>query len=851
MKAFWPAQVSNPSPVCFRPRKQHGDIYRPCLRALLLVIVFYSFAFASSGITAWNNLTTKPNLDLIEMPDAHWVAAFDADGDGNDECFGWQSELYFVFSGDLRTNMASCWIRNIEGVSAIFGAEDSLRALTLRTLIGDTFRYYLLTCSRWTDSSACLDENKPTLVRSPERIQGHVRGDFTPALSCDVNGDSVSDLIGLVNSGKYALQPRGVRVIDGKDYSPLWERCFGQWPMDPRLLDLDQDGTPEIVVAGNSVSNGSTANGFPDSICYLFAFDLHGRDFWPPIRLGGSLTYARFAPMPNQPKVDRKLVVVTRSFQDDQPQGAMMINARSGQIIARLDHSPGFGSLMILPNTDTNARICAATVDGSILLLDDELGIRRQVTSASEEPFMLRAPMDIDNDSISEIVASRGNAVWLFTATLDSVFVHTFDAPVSGLFPMRCVSGSGCRFIIQVKEHAFSARASRIRKNLAEMVPPVVQGSVASILCLSVIFVFVQRRRYLSFLNVVFNDNSRIIIALDSQTRIFRINEGARKFFGPKAQSLMGKPLSAIDDDNRYAELIAAIRDFSGGRESSAQCELRMLHRGSPREMLLQLTRLGRGRLFTGTDIILTMQDITRVTQEKLYESWDVFWRGLAHDLKKPLAPMRLFLQDLGRRLNDKTVEIDHINARYIEPALQQLDLMTRLINRVPRATDAESAPRSRIGLDEVLTYVVSIKRSTLPEHITLNRSGSLEPAWVNGNRDDLTRVFMELIDNAVKALGTNHKGRITLSCRQDNGDARAVRVEIEDDGGGISTQLLPRIFEPGVTTGGSDHQGLGLFTARRVVTQHGGHIEVRSQEGGGTVFAVILPADGAEVPCE
>ena len=119
--------------------------------------------------------------------------------------------------------------------------------------------------------------------------------------------------------------------------------------------------------------------------------------------------------------------------------------------------------------------------------------------------------------------------------------------------------------------------------------------------------------------------------------------------------------------------------------------------------------------------------------------------------------------------------------------------------------------------------------------------------ATVMGNREDLERVIGELIDNACCAVEGRPRPLVEVSGVIVDGGVGQTRVEIRDNGKGIPADLLPRIFEPGYTTRRGDHRGLGLFTARRVITQHGGTVEVKSEVGVGTTFAVILPLMNAQ----
>ena len=113
----------------------------------------------------------------------------------------------------------------------------------------------------------------------------------------------------------------------------------------------------------------------------------------------------------------------------------------------------------------------------------------------------------------------------------------------------------------------------------------------------------------------------------------------------------------------------------------------------------------------------------------------------------------------------------------------------------------------------------------------------------VHAVRDQLLEVLGHLLRNAIQA--SQPGGAIALRVAPDPAGG-GVRLEVGDQGEGIPEEILARIFEPFFTTRGSDRAaGLGLLVCQRLVTDHGGTIEVRSREGEGTTFCVRLPVKG------
>ena len=136
-------------------------------------------------------------------------------------------------------------------------------------------------------------------------------------------------------------------------------------------------------------------------------------------------------------------------------------------------------------------------------------------------------------------------------------------------------------------------------------------------------------------------------------------------------------------------------------------------------------------------------------------------------------------------------------------------------------------------GLQSTLLLAKHLLKS-----VTVNKAfGDISPIVCSPSQ--INQVFLNLITNAAQAMG-ERPGKIMLTTR-DDGDG--VRVEVEDDGGGIPPDVLPKIFDPFFSTKEiGKGTGLGLSISYKIVQQHGGRIDVDSEIGRGTLFTVWLP---------
>ncbi|HEX5400486.1 MAG TPA: ATP-binding protein, partial [Verrucomicrobiae bacterium] len=120
------------------------------------------------------------------------------------------------------------------------------------------------------------------------------------------------------------------------------------------------------------------------------------------------------------------------------------------------------------------------------------------------------------------------------------------------------------------------------------------------------------------------------------------------------------------------------------------------------------------------------------------------------------------------------------------------------------------------------------------------------QPDTVRGDEPQLQQVFMNLLLNAIEAMGAGGVLMVATETVDDAKGARQLNIHIQDNGTGISPENLRRVFEPFFTTK-KEGTGLGLAIVKRIAQEHHGKIEVRSEIAKGSTFTLSLPVSGQQ----
>ncbi len=223
-------------------------------------------------------------------------------------------------------------------------------------------------------------------------------------------------------------------------------------------------------------------------------------------------------------------------------------------------------------------------------------------------------------------------------------------------------------------------------------------------------------------------------------------------------------------------------------------------------------------------------QDL-RVRAEK-ESAWREMARQIAHEIKNPLTPIKLTIQNLLASYEDGDTNFREQFLSGANRILDQIEVLRRIAGEFSTYARFPPARPEAVDVDELVRDVAALYSGAGGARVETDCE---TPApKVRADRDELRRALINLVTNSRQADATE----VALKIARD-GDS--VRLEITDDGTGIRPEVLDRIFEPSFTTKSSG-TGLGLPIVKRVVDDLGGTIKIESGEGNGTTVVIRLP---------
>lgn len=232
-------------------------------------------------------------------------------------------------------------------------------------------------------------------------------------------------------------------------------------------------------------------------------------------------------------------------------------------------------------------------------------------------------------------------------------------------------------------------------------------------------------------------------------------------------------------------------------------------------------------------ELEFTAQQLAKSERES---AWREMAKQVAHEIKNPLTPMKLSVQQLLRVYDPNDPKSGEKLKKVANSMIEQIDALTNIANEFSSFAKMPNPLESRLELVALIRGVAEVFR--VPGEIQLKISAKPEEIFVLADKDQFVRVFNNLIKNSIQAIPADRVGKISIGIEQKD---QKVIIKIADNGVGIEPSKVGKIFVPYFTTK-STGTGLGLAMVRQIIENHQGTIDFDTEVGVGTTFEIVLP---------
>jgi two-component system nitrogen regulation sensor histidine kinase NtrY len=329
---------------------------------------------------------------------------------------------------------------------------------------------------------------------------------------------------------------------------------------------------------------------------------------------------------------------------------------------------------------------------------------------------------------------------------------------------------------------------------------------------------------------------------VDAKGHIQTINQSAESMLSVNAEEVL---------DRHYAEFLQGdqveiVNRFSEAHRLTKQRTLQRQVRSFVGNRLMTL--LVTASVLSGDDgqylgVVVVFDDLTELEKAQRMAAWREVARRIAHEIKNPLTPIQLSAQRLRRKYLRDLAADGTLFEECTRTIIKQVEELKHLVNEFSNFARMPAVNPAPNNLVEIVQEALSLFRDSHPSTRFLFQQQNPLPL-LDLDREQMKRVMINLLDNAVAAV--NEGGEIEVTVSFDD-ILKIVRLEVADNGAGIPPEDKIRMFEPYFSTKAKG-SGLGLAIVSTIIADHHGFVRVRDNHPKGTIIVIELPG-GTRAP--
>lgn len=326
------------------------------------------------------------------------------------------------------------------------------------------------------------------------------------------------------------------------------------------------------------------------------------------------------------------------------------------------------------------------------------------------------------------------------------------------------------------------------------------------------------------------------VISIDKKGRITTLNKAAKRLLEADDKEIVGSNYKDAFDPSFHEPIRNMIKKMNEEQKENYEEQVEMIV-GETHLILMANIKIMRDDRKKYLGLLLVFEDVTHLIKAQKIAAWQEVAQGIAHEIKNPLTPIQLNAQRLRKKYYEDKKSFAKVFDESIRIITEEVEGMKDLLNEFLRFS---RMPTPHPKLYSIHTIIDDVSRlySNHEKDVTINKNMDPNVNLLYIDPEQIRRVFINLFDNALDALDTN--GQIEITTYLDP-QTKRVKIDFSDNGVGVNPKDREKLFMPHFTTK-KRGTGLGLAIVTRIINDHHGVIQVRSNEPKGTIFTLDFP---------
>jgi len=343
-----------------------------------------------------------------------------------------------------------------------------------------------------------------------------------------------------------------------------------------------------------------------------------------------------------------------------------------------------------------------------------------------------------------------------------------------------------------------------------------------------------------NYIETVLENIGTGVISCDRWGRITTINAAAEEMLYMKVSDFTGKLYKDVFATAKLDPLRRILLELEEMQEISVEEEVNLNIKGEVFTFMVNVSQLFDNQK-SQIGLVMVLENTTELVRAQRVAAWREVARRIAHEIKNPLTPIKLSAQRLKKKYFQDGSEDSEIFRSCVDTIIQEVDDLKNMVNEFSNFARMPSFNPVDVNIKDLANETISLYKTSM-RNVKINIINTESVPQLKLDPDQIKRVFINLIDNAIESMGG--KGEINVQIDYLR-ELQTVKIEISDNGTGIPPNIKERLFMPYFSTK-KRGTGLGLAIVNSIISEHRGYIRVKDNKPQGTIFVIELPVKAA-----